>query len=79
MKIFDNLRGYILEDEFKITIFKDKINIQNYIDIGNFDSNKVEVKHQNGLVLITGGNLIVSRLMNNEILINGVIKNIEMR
>lgn len=79
MKLVDTLRTYILEDEFRLIVTKDKVNIQNYIEIGNFDSNIVEVRFQNGVVVVTGKNLIVSRLMDNEIFIRGIIKNIEMR
>lgn len=78
MRIINNIRNYLTEDEFRINIFKDKVNILNYIGIGNFDSSKVIVKHKYGEVKVSGENLIVSKLLNDEILIQGIIKNIEM-
>lgn len=73
------LRTYLMEDEFKVTYFKNKINIVNYESIGHFDSNKIIVRRVGGSIIINGTNLVVSKLLNDEILINGKISNIEFR
>ena len=44
MNIINGIRSYILEDDLKITIVNNKINIVNYTDIGHFDNNKIVVK-----------------------------------
>ena len=44
MSVIKNIRSYILEEEFKITILDGRINIVNYTNIGHFDDNKVIVK-----------------------------------
>lgn len=72
-----NLRTYILENEFKINIFIGKIDIVNYIEIDHFDDTKVMVRYENGLVVIKGENLTISKLLNDELLILGKIKSIE--
>ena len=79
MKIISKVRNYLLEEEFQINVYKNKVNIVNYISIGHFDSNKVVVNYIDGEILIVGSNLVVSKLMNDEVLITGVIKNIELR
>jgi sporulation protein YqfC len=79
MKIISKIRNYILEEEFTINIYKNKVNIVNYISIGHFDSNKVSIIYSEGEVLISGSNLVVSKLLHDEVLITGVIKNIELR
>lgn len=79
MKLIKNIRSYILEDELQINVFKDKVNIVNYTKIGHFDNSKVMVYYTEGLIEIKGEKLVVSKLLNNEILITGVIKNIELR
>ena len=80
---FGGLRSYILEDEFKITILIDKINIANYEEMGHFDNNKVIVRYiKNNMthnLIIKGRNLIVSKLKKNKVLIEGVIDNLEFR
>lgn len=79
MKYLDKLRNYLLEEEFKINILNNKIDIVNYSSIGHFDSNKIMVRYTDGTVIINGTNLVVSKLVNDEILITGNIKNIELR
>ena len=79
MNIVSGIRSYIKEDELKITILNNKINIVNYTDIGHFDSNKIVVKTNSFDVIVKGSDLVVSKLMNDEILITGDFNNIEFR
>lgn len=79
MRIINSLRSYILEEEFKITILNNKVNIVNYTNIGLIDTNMVVIYYSDGKVTIKGNNLVVSRLMNDEILISGDINSIEFR
>lgn len=79
MKLISKVRNYLLEEEFKINVYKNKVNIVNYMSIGHFDSTKVVVIYNDGEVVIVGSSLVVSKLMNDEVLITGVIKNIELR
>lgn len=79
MKLFDGIRSYINEDELKITITKNRINIINYIDIGHFDLNKIVVKTSECEIIIKGNNLVISKLVTDEILITGEFNNIEFR
>lgn len=72
-------RSYLLEDNFSMNVFKDTIEIMNYIEIGHFDNNKIIIKYEDGEIVIKGNNLIISRLMNDSILIKGNISNIELR
>ena len=79
MNIINGIRSYVNESELKITILNNKINIINYKDIGHFDSNKIIIKVDNGEVIVKGENLVVSKLMSDEILITGKYTNIEFR
>lgn len=79
MQIIKNLRSYLLEDEFQIRILNGRVNVVNYDSIGHFDSNKVILKYQLGAVVITGDHLVVSKLLTDEVLVTGNIKNIELR
>lgn len=73
------LKNYILESEFKTIILKNKINIVNYEEIDHFDDNKIMIRFKEGLIIIKGENLIISKLLDNELLINGKINNLEFR
>ena len=79
MSIIDGIRSYIAEDDIKITIINNKINITNYIDIGHFDSNKIIVKLNDKDLIIKGSDLVISKLLDGEILITGEFNNIEFR
>ena len=73
------IRNFLLEDEFKIIILKNKINICNYESIEYVDNDQIIIKNINELLLIKGKDLVITKLLHDEILITGMIKNIEMR
>lgn len=79
MKYIEIMRSYLLENDFKFNVSKNEIDIINYIEIEHFDSNKIIIKHLDGKLYITGDNLIATKLVSDEILIKGIIKNIELR
>lgn len=79
MNIIKNVRDFILEDEFELKLLENRVNIVNYTSIGHFDHNKVIVHYAKGDVIIKGENLSVTKLLNDEILIIGEVKNIELR
>lgn len=79
MGIINGIKSYINEDDTKITIVKNKINIVNYKDIGHFDSEKIVVKLDSSEVVVKGNNLAISKLLADEILITGDFKLVEFR
>lgn len=79
MNIVTGIRSYVLESDTKIIVINNKLNITNYIDIPHFDSNKIIVKLKNKNIIIKGSELVVSKLLNSEILITGVFNTIEFR
>ena len=55
------------------------VNVINYEEIREFTDTLIVIKDKNNLYKITGKNLVVSKMQDNEILITGVINNIEFR
>ena len=76
MRIFNDVKNYIGENNFRIIIYKDKIDIINYKKIEEISDNKVVIKNDNKIIIL-GKNLKLYRLLNNEVLIIGTIKNID--
>ena len=72
-------RSYLLEDKFSMNVLKNRIEILNYLEISHFENNKIIIKYEEGEVVILGSNLIISRLMDDSLLIKGNINNIELR
>ena len=73
MKIFDKLDRYLVESEYKVTIKNDKVHIINYTEIVDFSSTKVVIKYNKGIMTINGLNLVVSKMMEEELLVTGKI------
>ncbi len=75
---FDKLRTYIMEDEFEVKLLNNRINILNYGTIDHLDSNKIIIRYKQGKITINGNNLVLSKLLKDELLIIGKIKNIDL-
>ena len=76
MKIVNSLDRYLNESDYKITILNNKININNYEEIIDFSSVLIKVRYKDGITIIKGKNLFVSKMLDNEVLIEGEIKSI---
>ena len=74
MKIINNFRSFLLEDNFEIHIYKNKIDILNYTSMGHFDSNKIIVYSDSGYITIKGKDLVVTKLLKDEVLITGLME-----
>lgn len=78
MGLVSKFRTYLLEDEFSINILNGKVNIKNYGTIGQIDSNKIVIFYDDGFVTISGRNLTLLKMLDDELLISGNISNIEL-
>ena len=74
--LFNDVRNYIGENNFRIILYKDKIDIINYEELLEITDNKIIVK-SNKNIIIDGKNLKLNKLMSNEVLILGEINNIK--
>lgn len=69
---------YIKDEEFRYTIYTNRIHIVNYESINSLSNDTVLVKTGNRQVKIKGRNLVLNRLLSNEALIVGEVNNIEV-
>ena len=79
MNIRNKINNYLEDKEYKITFINNQVNINNYIEIIDFNTNTISIKHNKGITKIIGKDLVVSKMIDNEILITGVIKEIEVK
>ena len=79
MKLLDRMNNYINETEYKIIIKNNMVNIINYNKILDFNATKISVGHSKGITDIIGKNLVVNKMLNDEILITGIITNINLK
>lgn len=73
------LRNYIYDKRFQIYIFENKINILNYNNIISFTDKKIIIDIDKNIITINGSDLIISKLLDDELLIEGLIVNVEFR
>lgn len=78
MKIFDNLDRYLSDLDYKITILNNKVNINNYEEIIDFNDKIIKIRHKNGVTIIKGNNLCVCKMIEEEVLIEGDITSISL-
>ncbi len=74
-----NLRNYISENEFRINIVTGKVDIVNYQTIDHFDDKRIIIEYDNGIITVKGQNLIISKLLHDEVLISGEIEAVEFK
>lgn len=70
--------NYIRDNDFRMNIIKNKIDIVNYIDLLSMSEERVSLTSSLGRIVIKGTSLSVKKLLNKEILIVGNIISIEM-
>lgn len=79
MKIIDKLDRYLNENEYKLILDNNRLNIVNYEEIINFSLSNIKVKLKDKIVSIEGRNLVINKMVDNEILITGNISNISIK
>ena len=72
------IREFIDNEEFQLTLLKDRINIVNYSELLQINSKEMILKSADSKIFINGNNLVLSKLLDDEILITGEINSIEV-
>ena len=78
MKILDRIDNYLYDKEYRIIIKMNEVNIINYDEIIEFSLTKVSLRYNEKLIIVEGNNLVISKMLDNEVLIIGNICNIRI-
>ena len=73
-----SLNRFIKNDDYTINIWENNINIINFTEILILEENKVVLLIKNKKITVTGENLTINKLLDDEILLKGKIKTIEL-
>lgn len=76
--MFERVDNFLNDREFRFTIYENKIYIINFKRIISLEENNVTLQSNRKELHITGKNLIVRKLLEEEILITGTISKIEV-
>ena len=75
--MFD-LRNYISDVEFRVNFYKDKVHIVNYTKIVTIEKSRISIGYSSGMLIIKGKDLALKKLLDDEILIKGIINSVEL-
>ena len=76
MKLIRMIDGYVNDRKFSMIYKDNKLDIINYSEIIDFSSSLISIKYQDIIYHIEGTDLVISKMIDNEILITGDISNI---
>ena len=76
MNFVRKFSNYVNDDKYSMIYKNNKLNIINYSEIIDFSSTCISVKRDNVVYHVEGNNLVISKMMENEILITGNIEKI---
>ena len=77
--MFRNFFNVIKDEKLKIIYYPNKINIINYTDIDLLSTEKIIISTNYKKIILEGSSLVVTKLMDKEVLISGDISKIEFR
>ena len=77
--MFSKLRNYVKQDETKLYYIRNNLNIINYKNILVFENNKILVECLDDILEVKGEDLVINKLLNDELLIEGKIISISFR
>jgi hypothetical protein len=76
VKLFDKLDRYLVDNDYKVTISSKGVHIINYLEIVDFSCSKVIVKYRDGVTTFIGRDLVVSKMLEDEVFITGKLDSI---
>lgn len=74
-----NIMHYINDTDFQIIYINKELNIVNYDRVNYMENEKISLSYREGTIVVAGENLRVKKLLDNEMVIVGDIKNIDFR
>lgn len=78
MIMLSKVKDYILDQEFRITLFENRLLVVNFIKILALEESRVSFLTNYGRVIVKGREFTLNRLLENEVLIGGIIEQVEV-
>lgn len=76
--MLDRLNNYIDDKKFKLIFEENLIDIINYTRLITIENNYVSLNINNKKIIIKGKKLILKKLLDNELLLNGEVTSLEV-
>lgn len=78
MRLISKLDRYLENKNYEIILKDSSVNIINFSEIIDFSMNKISVRCDNKIITIEGKNLIISKMLDDELLVTGNISNLRI-
>lgn len=75
MNLINNIKSFLYDKEYFISIYKDSVHLYGYESIIKFNEDELFFKFSNFSLNIKGEKFLIKKMLPNEILISGKIKN----
>ena len=72
------ISNYINDKEFRFTVYENKIHIMNYTRMIILEDQYISFQSTHKKITISGNHLVLNKLLENEMLITGMITKIEV-
>lgn len=76
--MFEKIVKYVKDDDLKIKYCNSTLNVDNYDKVLEVSNDVITLSKDNNLIFIRGSELKLTKLLDDEILITGMIKKIEL-
>lgn len=74
--MLDVINNALKNEDYYICLYQNKVYIYNYIEITNFNNNMIKVSIKNNFIKINGKSLHIKKMVNHELLIEGIISGV---
>ena len=79
MKIINNIKTFIYDKDYFVNVYDNKIHIYQYIDLLKLSEEEIIFKLSDFTLYISGSNLHIIKMASNELMIEGVLGNMEFK
>ena len=76
--MLNRLKEYINDNEPRILILNDRLNINNYDEIFSLEPSRISIRINNKRIIIKGKDLVLNKMLDKELLIIGKIDSVEV-
>ena len=76
--MIEKINNYLDNKEFKLSLYKDKLHIMNYVKLITLEKTYISIMTKESKIIIKGMNLSLKKILDHELLVKGIIKNIEV-
>lgn len=74
----ESIRRYFNDLDFRYTVYSNMLHIINFTKILSLEEKRVSIIYKNKRIIFKGDNFILKKLLDNEVLIKGVVLGVEV-